>query len=72
MSEKTIRCPNCSRKFVDNNAVRSHLKAKHGGKGLKQFPKPEAEESMADIFLEAELNRAMGVRNEDWIEDMRP
>ena len=30
------------------------------------------EPSMADLMVEAEINRAMGIRNEDWIEDMLP
>lgn len=32
MSEKTIACPNCQKKFVDEYALRQHAAARHGGK----------------------------------------
>jgi len=27
---------------------------------------------MASLFIQGELNRAMGIPNEDWLEDMLP
>lgn len=62
------KCPHCERSFENRGAVYQHLKAKHGGKGKAAYV-PEREPSMADLMIEAHLNRAMGVPNEDWIED---
>lgn len=76
-------CPHCTSSFKDGNGLYSHVRAKHGkAKALeinhlrKSFNSPSAagdeEESMASIFIQAEINRNMGVRNEDWIEEMLP
>ncbi len=64
-----IKCPNCPKQFQDRNAVRSHIKAKHGGKGIGAFPQQEDddyEESFADRAIQASLDRAMGVDNDDY------
>lgn len=66
-------CPYCNKKLKSEDGVYSHVKSKHPNKKRAHLrPKLEVEQSMADIFIEAELNRAMGIRNEDWIEDMLP
>lgn len=65
----TIKCPNCPKKFRTRDAVRSHIKAKHGGKGIGAFPREEDEdheESFADRAIAAELDHAMGVDNDDY------
>ena len=72
MNDK-IPCPYCKKQLRDESARYSHVKAKHPNKKRAHLrPKREYEQSMADIFIEAQLNRAMGIRNEDWIEDMLP
>ena len=71
-SEKS-KCPYCNKMLAGQDGVYSHVKAKHPQKKRAHLrPKREEEESMADIFVNAELNRAMGIKNEDWIEDMLP
>jgi len=62
---RTAQCPNCSRKFGDNNAVYLHIKAKHGGKGKAAFA-PEEDESFADRAIRASLDHAMGIPNDDY------
>jgi len=66
-----MKCPHCERKFPDANAVWMHSKAKHPG---KKNPRPEsdAEESMADIFVQAQIDEACGEPVEQWIKDMLP
>lgn len=68
MTEKTAQCPTCGKRFTDNNAQRLHAKAKNH----KRLPYEDAEPSMADLMIEAQMNRAMGGQNEDWIEEMLP
>jgi len=66
-------CPACSRQFGDANAVRNHHNMKH----KKRTPLPKTwgddhEPSMAELFVDAEIGRAMGDPIEDWIADMLP
>ena len=68
---RTIKCPNCSKKFADNGAVYTHIKSKHNGKGKGAF-RPQHEPSMAELMIEAEQNRAAGIANEPWIGGMLP
>lgn len=81
----TIKCPHCARQFADENAVYQHIKSRHGQKAAYKFgnrinprkPKPKKQErtrepSMGELMAEAELNRMMGIENEDWIEEMLP
>ena len=66
---RTIPCPNCQRKFADNNAVAMHIKAKHGSKGIaphRAENQPDYEESFADRAIEAAIDHAMGVSNDDY------
>jgi predicted small metal-binding protein len=83
MSEKPFVCPHCTSSFRNGNGLYSHVRMKHGKAKAreinhlrKSFDSPGAardeEESMASIFIQAEINRNMGISNEDWIEDMLP
>lgn len=74
MMNNKIKCPYCNRELADASGVYSHVKKKHPNKKRAHLrpDRPEQDESMADIFIEAELNRAMGIKNDDWIEDMLP
>jgi len=60
--ESAIQCRDCDRKFATKGALKQHRLAKH----------TDAEPSIAEQMIEGEVNRAMGVPNEDWIEDMLP
>lgn len=72
------QCPHCTKKLADANGAYMHVKAKHHGKRNPFAPKtvnrPQREEhqSMADLFIEGELNRAMGNPNPEWLEEMLP
>lgn len=75
MTAKTNPCPYCTKKFADAWGVYAHAKVKHKGKKLahlKPNKKEDDEPSMADLMIDAQLNRAMGIRNDDWLEDMLP
>ncbi len=71
------RCPACGKHFSSPHDRAQHERDKHGPRALKlaaarasaRLREPE-EPSMADLMVEASLNRAMGERNEDWIEEM--
>lgn len=70
MSER-VPCPHCGKRLHDRPAVYQHIKAKHGGKGKNAY-RTVRESSMADLFVQAQINRSMGVRNEEWLEEMLP
>ena len=63
------QCQTCSKKFRDVGALRSHTKAKG-----HQLPEriAQREPSMADLMIEASIDRAMGLPVEDWLADMMP
>lgn len=68
-----VQCPYCPKKLAGADGVYSHVKAKHPNKKSAHLrPKRDEEPSMADLFIEAQINRSMGIKNEDWIEDMLP
>ena len=70
MIEKPAQCPSCGKRFVGNNEQRQHAKSKKH----KALPRDTTndEPSMAELMIEAQMNRAMGIHNEGWIEDMLP
>jgi hypothetical protein len=67
-------CPACGRRV---RGVADHVRDKHPKwsydpeTGIGHILPPR-EETMADIFVEAEIARAMGEPIEDWIEEMLP
>lgn len=75
-----INCPHCPRVLQDENAAQNHLRDKHRAiwnsaharrrRAAKR--QAEREPSIADLMVDAEMNRAMGIRNPDWLEDMLP
>ena len=66
-------CDTVSKTFKTKEAAEQHIRARHPKKGGEARERhPESNDSMADLFIEGELNRAMGVRNPDWLEDMLP
>lgn len=70
----SAECPDCGKRCADRNGVYLHMKAKHGKRPAREYREQHSDddESMADIMVRAQIKRAMGVRNEDWIEDMLP
>lgn len=71
---KKWECSTCHKKFNTKQGATSHIRDYHPKKKDEAipavYPRRESEESMADIFVNAYLNRAMGEKNEDWVEDM--
>lgn len=68
-----IQCPYCTKKLAGHDGVYSHVKTKHPNKKPAHLrPKRDEEPSMADLFIDAQINRSMGITNDDWIEDMLP
>lgn len=71
------RCSRCHKVFKSRAGCDMHIQQKHAGNGTR-IPVGESasrkphEPSMAEMFIEAEMNRAMGIRNPDWIEEMLP
>ena len=66
-----VACSRCGKHFGKPKYCRQHIAAVHKAGG-EPVPVPEREESMADIFVQAELDRAMGNPVDDWIADMMP
>lgn len=66
---KPWACSRCGKKFSDPVPVRAHIASKHGGKGEPvRVAKREYEPSMADLAVQAEIDRAMGIPNDDdWL-----
>ena len=73
---KRHKCSACQRGFHTERGVRDHIRDFHKskkGESVKKPPRADDDEpSMAELFIEAQMNRAMGIRNDDWIEDMLP
>lgn len=65
---RPIQCPHCTKRFADNNGAYSHIKKKHGGKGKAAFRHQCDDESFADRAIQAEIDRACGIPNDDdWL-----
>ncbi len=70
---KPHQCPYCPKAFKTLDARYCHAKTKHKGKKIKHLrPVRDDEPSIADLMMEAQLNRSMGIKNDDWLEDMLP
>lgn len=72
MSE-AFKCPYCDRVLQARLSARQHVAAKHRGKSAKMFLEPDdGEQSIAEMMVEAEIDRAMGLPVPRWIKDMMP
>lgn len=70
-ARRALACPHCSRTFGDGNDLYQHAKAKHGKKAARPLrPVVEREPSMSELVAEAQMNRAMGLPVDPWIEEM--
>ena len=66
-------CGSVSKSFKTERDCLNHIHHKHPKKGGEPVPYLEdSSDSMADLFIEGELNRAMGEANPEWLEDMLP
>ena len=63
---KPYRCE-CNRKFKTKEAWRHHVRDYHLGKPTiyDQEQRPTVDLSIADMIINAQLDRAMGVHNDD-------
>lgn len=71
------RCSRCKKAFKSRSACDNHIKDVHKGIGERvpvghSMSRKDYEPSMADLMIEAQLNRAMGEPVEDWLIDMLP
>jgi len=68
---KPWACSRCGKKYASPEAVRAHLRDKHKGKGAvarATTKKHDDEPSMAYRAVQAEIDRAMGIPNDDdWL-----
>lgn len=68
-------CSACGKRWSDPKAIPMHIRDKHAGDGKAvRVPKSERrlreerEPSMADLAIQAQLDRAMGLPNDDdWL-----
>lgn len=73
---KQWRCSVCGKWFYKKDHVENHIRdtptKKHAkAKAIFEIRKDD-DESMADVFVNAEISRAMGEPVDDWIADMLP
>jgi hypothetical protein len=72
---KPWMCSKCRKKWSDPKPIFNHIRDAHGGDGKPvRVPKSErrqredAEPSMADLAIQAHIDRAMGIPNDDdWL-----
>lgn len=70
-----IGCPHCDDShFGDENALWQHARAKHSRAQAKALrpPRPEREQSMAELLAEAQIAHACGEPVDEWIAAMFP
>jgi len=62
LADGRLGCPYCASAFADQSGVYSHVRDKHRGRAHAHLrPARDDDESLADIAVEAALNRAMGI-----------
>lgn len=55
------RCSRCGRTFKTRRATEDHIRMKHHGNGKRiDARRPDREESLADISIDAEIKRLSG------------
>ena len=74
--ENTFLCGCCKQGFNSERAVTDHITASHKGKATRIYrtvklidlrDKCEREPSMAELTIEAEMNKNMGLPYEAWL-----
>jgi len=62
-----ISCPHCGKRLRGNAGIRMHIIVKHGGKGVGAVEPDDDDdnESFADRAIQAEIDRACGIENDD-------
>lgn len=68
------RCSACNKEFTSRAGCDMHIAQKHKGNAerIAVIARAKREPSMASMFIEGEMNRAMGIENSAWLEDMLP
>jgi hypothetical protein len=66
---KPWKCSRCGKKYANPDSVRAHIYHKHRDIGEPQRVPPDDDEpSFADRARQAEIDRAMGIPNDDdWL-----
>lgn len=75
VAQKHWMCSKCQKRFADPRSIPHHVRDAHGGEGeARRVPKSERrqregrEQSMADLAIQAQMDMAMGIRNDDdWL-----
>lgn len=65
---KPFKCNRCGKKFGSKLAVNHHVTKKHhygAAEKIKPRPFEPEDESMADRAVQAEIDRACGIENDD-------
>lgn len=78
--KKLFICGACNKRMATLDGARTHALSHRRARVVDIFQFCERigtavqdeEPSMADLMIEAQMNRAMGIGNEDWLEDMLP
>lgn len=64
------RCSRCRKVFQSRKAADQHIHAVHKGRGERLPVSGDDEQSLADMFVEGQINRENGTPNPDWLEAM--
>ena len=75
VAQKHWMCSKCLKRFADPKSISHHVRDLHAGDGKAvRIPKSERrqredrEPSMADLAIQAQIDRAMGIPNDDdWL-----
>lgn len=75
VAQKHWMCSKCQKRFSDPRSIPHHARDTHAGDGKAvRVPKSERrqredrEPSMADLAIQAQIDRAMGIPNDDdWL-----
>ena len=69
------RCSRCLKVFTSRKGCDQHIAMKHAGKGERiavgeSSSRKQYEPSMAELMIEAQMDRALGNLVPDWLEEM--
>lgn len=64
------RCSRCRKVFKSRKAADQHIYTVHKGRGERLPVFHDDEQSLADMFVEGQINRDSGTPNPDWLKDM--
>lgn len=69
MTEKPWKCSRCGKRCANPESVLNHVRDRHRGRGeAVRVAKADAEPSLAERAVEAEIDRSLGLHNDDvWL-----